>query len=103
MAAITGIAETAAPVSMRRVAGTGETEEVGRAVTGAEQTGQLAVDGAAALAVTPARRNDRAGDDAGALRTSPAHGSEVLVGMAEVPVGQEQFDIGGDGADDLTA
>src|SRR5262249_33562446 len=66
-----------------------------------QQPGQLLVDRAAALAVAPARRDDRTGDDPRPHVAGPAHGRQELPQVADVPVGEQQLGVRRQRMDDL--
>src|SRR5262249_52497133 len=101
--AVATFPEAPAPMAIGRVARTREAEEVGGWGCWGEQSGQGAVYGATALAVAPARHDDRDRYDAGALLLGPGHRGQELVLVAGLPVGEQQLSFWRQGVDDFAA
>src|SRR5206468_7224149 len=75
------------------VAGAGGEEGVARLSAVAQKPGQFFVDFAASLSVTPGGHDDRAGENAGALRAGPGDGLQKCLRMIRLPVGEQQLRV----------
>src|SRR5207247_300741 len=87
------VVEDAAPVSLGRVPGAGETKQVSRMPAAAEQAGQLRMNPTAPFPVTPARHDQGAGENPCTLLASPTDRCQELIGAVRLPISKKQLSV----------